>query len=150
MIENCDDWCYFYIVEWPMTIKYDCVDNGYFSWKKIPMPVALPNNVAHAMNWNVATDNKYWSTWNHNKDWDNDLPWCRDNCSKNVMMMWSSKCKKGLHPKIARKIVGSKPLLCANCSSFGIWLWLFRQKDCTFCTRHRYCDAISCSTEQDF
>jgi len=50
MIESCDDWCYFYIVESPMMMKYDYVDDGYFSWKKMPMPVALPNNADHAMN----------------------------------------------------------------------------------------------------
>ena len=38
------DCVYTYIVESPMMMKYDCVDGGYFFWKKMPMPVALPNN----------------------------------------------------------------------------------------------------------
>ena len=50
MIESCDDWCYFYIVEWPMMIKYDCIDGEYFYWKKMSMPVALPNIADDAMN----------------------------------------------------------------------------------------------------
>ena len=50
MNENYDDCCLFYIVKLPMRMTYDCVDNGYFSWKKMSMPVALPNNADHAMN----------------------------------------------------------------------------------------------------